>query len=62
MKPDPFVLNKMDTKEMVLDLKNSFNWYDVSLKIKDNIHFEKRYAGRIETGDHSKSDPFMGRV
>ncbi|MEO9022964.1 MAG: phospholipase C, phosphocholine-specific [Ginsengibacter sp.] len=57
-----FVLNKMDTKEVVLNLQKSFNWYDISLKIKENNQFERRYAGRVETGDHSKSDPFMGRV
>ncbi|MEO6134853.1 MAG: phospholipase domain-containing protein [Ginsengibacter sp.] len=56
-----FVLNKMDTKERILDLKNNFNWYDISLKIKGNNSFEKRYAGRVETGEHSKSDPFMER-
>ncbi|HEY5369181.1 MAG TPA: phospholipase C, phosphocholine-specific [Hanamia sp.] len=55
------VLNKMDTKETVLNLKKSLNWYDISLKIKGNNLFEKRYAGRVETGDHSKSDPYMGR-
>lgn len=57
-----FALNKMDSKEMILDLKKSFNWYDISIKIKDNDLFEKRYAGRVETGEHSKSDPFMGRI
>lgn len=57
-----FVLNKMDTNEIVLDLKKNFNWYDISLKINGNSLFEKRYAGRVETGEHSKSDPFMGRV
>lgn len=57
-----FVLNKMDSKEIVLNLKKSFNWYDISVKIKDKNQFERRYAGRVETGDHTKSDPFMGRV
>ncbi|HET7119199.1 MAG TPA: phospholipase C, phosphocholine-specific [Hanamia sp.] len=57
-----FVLNKMDTKDTILDLKKSFNWYDISIRIKGDNQFERRYAGRVETGDHSKSDPFMGRV
>ncbi len=55
-------LNKMETKEIVLNLQKSFNWYDISIKIKGNNLFEKRYAGRVETGEHIKSDPFMGRV
>ncbi len=46
----------------VIHLKPSFNWHDVSIKVKDYAHFEKRYAGRVETGDHSKSDPLMGRA
>ncbi len=57
-----FALDKMETKETVLDLRKSFNWYDFSVKIKDNNLFQKRFAGRVETGIHSKSDPFMGRV
>ena len=46
----------------VFELKSFFNWYDVSIKVQSNKLFEKRYAGRVETGSHSKSDPFMGRV
>jgi len=57
-----FVLNKSEEKEIVLDLMKSFNWYDISLKIKGSNLFEKRYAGRVETGNHGKSDPFMGKV
>ncbi len=58
----PFVLNKKETKKIVLNLEKSFNWYDVSVKINGNKFFEKRYAGRVETGNHSKTDPFMGKA
>jgi phospholipase C len=47
---------------IVLDLNKSFYWYDISVKIKGNNIFEKRYAGRVETGRESKSDPAMGMV
>jgi phospholipase C len=40
----------------------SFGWYDFSVKIKGNSEFERRYAGRVETGYPTKTDPFMGRV
>jgi phospholipase C len=40
----------------------SFGWYDFSVKIKGYPHFERRYAGRVETGQPTKTDPFMGRV
>ena len=49
-------------KKEVFSLKNSFNWYDISVNVKGSSGFEKRYAGRVETGEHSKTDPFMGRV
>jgi phospholipase C len=53
-------LDKQSTKTLVLDLSKSFGWYDFSIKIKGNTVFEKRYAGRVETGKASKSDPLMG--
>jgi phospholipase C len=46
----------------VLNLTSSHGWYDFSVKIKGHHNFTKRYAGRIETGKTSFSDPFMGRV
>jgi phospholipase C len=45
----------------IINLKNSFNWYDISVKVKGYGSFGKRYAGRVETCNHTKSDPFMGR-
>lgn len=48
-------------ESIVLNLKNSWGWYDFSVSIKGNATFTKRYAGRVETGKESVSDPFMGR-
>ena len=45
-----------------LDLRKSFNWYDITVRIKGNNLFEKRYAGHVETGNESMSDPAMGMV
>jgi phospholipase C len=47
---------------LVLNLVNSFGWYDFSVKIAGACTFEKRYAGRVETGKPSFSDPQMGYV
>jgi len=44
----------------ILNLGSNFGWYDFSVKISGNLRFEKRYAGRVETGKESFSDPFMG--
>jgi phospholipase C len=46
----------------VLDLKSSYGWYDFSITVKGFPQYEQRFAGRVETGVHSFSDPFMGRV
>lgn len=45
-----------------IDLKPSHGWYDFSVTVPGFELFEKRYAGRVETGLDSISDPFMGRI
>jgi phospholipase C len=47
---------------VTLDLVKSYGWYDFTMKISGNSTFERRYAGRVETGEPGKTDPFMGRV
>jgi phospholipase C len=47
---------------LVLNLQKSHGWYDFSIRVKGHTDFEKRYAGRVETGKHSFSDPLMGGV
>ena len=47
---------------VALDLQKNHNWYDVSVKVQGHDSFAKRYAGRIETGKSTYSDPFMGWV
>jgi phospholipase C len=49
-------------KILVLDLSASHHWYDVRVGVKGFDRFEKRYAGHVETGRASFSDPYMGRV
>jgi phospholipase C len=48
--------------QVMINTAQSFGWYDFSVTVKGNTLFEKRYAGHIETGHDSKTDPFMGRV
>ncbi len=47
---------------VTIPASKSYNWYDFSVYIQGNNSYERRYAGRVETGQHLKSDPFMGRV
>jgi phospholipase C len=53
---------KGGTATLMLSLKDSFGWYDFSVNINGVEACEKRYAGRVETGKESFSDPHMGRV
>jgi phospholipase C len=47
---------------VAIDVSKSYGWYDFTVSVKGNASFEKRFAGRVETGRPSKTDPFMGRV
>ena len=44
-----------------LDLKRQYGWYDITVKAEGSSA-EARYAGRVETGRHSSSDPVMGGI
>ncbi|HEY1381372.1 MAG TPA: phospholipase C, phosphocholine-specific [Gemmataceae bacterium] len=46
---------------LAVDTARSFGWYDLGVRIAGHSGFEKRYAGRVETGRPSFSDPQLGR-
>jgi phospholipase C len=48
-----------ETAIVVLPLVQRHGWYDVGVRVKGVEGFEKRYAGRIETGKDGVSDPAM---
>ncbi len=56
------VLDKGASANIVLDLSKSYSWYDFSVRISGAGTFEKRYAGRVETGKVGFSDPLMGGI
>ncbi len=45
-----------------IDLNEFQNWYNFSIAVNGNTEFIKQYAGHIETGKESISDPQMGGV
>jgi phospholipase C len=45
---------------ILLGTRGQSGWYDYSILIAGMDDFEKRYAGRVETGKDSISDPAMG--
>lgn len=47
---------------LVLNLQKSYGWYDFEVKTSSNNQYLQRFAGRVETGKESFTDPVMGRV
>ena len=47
---------------VVLNQSKSANWYDYSIVQSGNTVFKHRYAGKIETGEITQTDPYMGNV
>ncbi|MES2427549.1 MAG: phospholipase domain-containing protein, partial [Bacteroidota bacterium] len=45
-----------------VDLTKSLGWYDFTIRVEGVSGFEKRFAGRVETGKPGYTDPYMGRV
>ncbi len=47
---------------VIMDTSKSHNWYDFTLRVKGFEMHSKTYAGRVENGKPTKSDPLMGGV
>jgi len=47
---------------LIVNLKNSCGWYDISVYVKGFETFFKQYAGRVETGEDGFTDSLMGKV
>jgi phospholipase C len=46
--------------QLLVETKKHGGWYDCSVAIEGLAGYERRYAGRVETGKDSISDPAMG--
>jgi phospholipase C len=62
MKDQKRTLLPGQTASIRLDLTQSFLWYDFSLQVEGFELFKRIYAGHMENGQPSFSDPAMGRV
>lgn len=49
-------------RRIVLDLRDSHQWYDFEISVAGHPGFLKHYAGRVETGAPGLTDPAMGRA
>jgi phospholipase C len=47
--------------QTVLTLQNGSSWYDLLITINADPTFIRHYAGHVETGNDSVSDPLIGR-
>ncbi|HVZ25207.1 MAG TPA: alkaline phosphatase family protein, partial [Sediminibacterium sp.] len=47
---------------VIVPAKNSHGWYDISIRVKGHPSLHRRFAGHVETGLASQTDPFMGRM
>lgn len=46
--------------DVVMDLKDSHQWYDFTVQLVGDASWSERFAGHVETGKISKTDPLMG--
>ncbi len=51
-----------DTLSRRFVLDRSFGWYDLTLTVDADRGFQQRFAGHLETGKESVSDPALGGV
>ncbi|MCH5717924.1 phospholipase domain-containing protein [Niabella hibiscisoli] len=56
----PVVAANQKNKTVLLNLKKSANWYDFTVKLKNKNTIAYRFAGHVETGEESITDPAMG--
>lgn len=45
---------------VIISLAKSFGWYDIDIRVKGKEFFLQQFAGHVETGALSKTDPLMG--
>lgn len=51
-----------NSASLMLNLSKSHNWYDFQVIVKGKAGFMERFAGRVETGKETKTDPLMGKM
>lgn len=56
------IMKPKSSTNVVLHLAKNANWYDFSVLQAGNSIFKQRYAGKIETGEITQTDPYMGNA
>ncbi len=60
--PWPVTVGANGDKSVHWSLEESGQWYDFAVTCDSDPAFYRRFAGRVETGRHTVSDPAMGLV
>jgi phospholipase C len=47
---------------VTLDVSRYYGWYDFTIAVSGNFNYVRRYAGHVENGSTSFTDPVMGGV
>ena len=53
------IIDKKSSQTLFINLGASHFWYELSVQVEGLQGFERRYAGRVETGEEGMSDPAM---
>jgi len=54
------VLSPGSSVQVVMQLKDSHQWYDFSVTLAHDTSWSERFAGHVESGEITKTDPLMG--
>lgn len=57
--PQQFTVAPGATASLRLPLRDSAHWYDFSVRVTGQADYSRRFAGHLETGEASISDPAM---
>jgi len=49
-----------DDRDHFVPLEHSANWYDFTVRVVGLDAYSRRFAGHVENGRHSLSDPALG--
>lgn len=55
-------LNPNSESRIVIDLKNNHHWYDIQIEVENDKDWFERFAGHVEIGNASQTDPLMGGI
>jgi len=59
-KPLTHTVRGGDSDTVNLDLRHVYGWYDLTITVDSDASFTRRFAGHVETGKPSMSDPALG--